>query len=95
MIIRSLRPRLLIILPRPGPSVSLFALQFPRALPFSANYRFRLSSSSSSADAQITHLQDLYATAKDELEIASEETEKKSVYAAEDRNAAVDAFQDL
>lgn len=29
-----------------------------------------------------------YATAKDEFEIASEETEKKSVYAADDRAAA-------
>ena len=29
-----------------------------------------------------------YATAKDEFEIASEETDKKSVYAADDRAAA-------
>ena len=29
-----------------------------------------------------------YATAKDEFEIASEETEKKTVYAADDRAAA-------
>ena len=31
---------------------------------------------------------DRYATAKDEFEIASEETEKKTVYAADDRAAA-------
>ena len=31
---------------------------------------------------------DRYATAKDEFEIASEETEKKTVYAADDRVAA-------
>jgi len=33
-------------------------------------------------------IQELYATAKDEFEIASEETEKKTVYAADDRTAA-------
>ena len=51
--------------------------------------------SSEDANAQIDHLQDLYATAKDELEIASEETDKKSVYASDDRNAAIDAFNDF
>jgi len=33
-------------------------------------------------------LQDQYATARDEFEIAAEETEKKTVYAADDREAA-------
>ena len=37
-------------------------------------------------------LTDLYATAKDEFEIAAEETEKKTVYAADDRDAAREAF---
>lgn len=33
-------------------------------------------------------IQDLYATARDEFEIAAEETEKQTVYAADDRAAA-------
>ncbi|CAD6579586.1 MAG: hypothetical protein ASARMPREDX12_009300 [Alectoria sarmentosa] len=41
-----------------------------------------------SADEKVEELQELYATAKDEFEIASEETEKKTVYAADDRAAA-------
>ena len=36
-----------------------------------------------------------YATAKDEFEIASEETEKKTVYAAEDRQAAAEELGKL
>lgn len=36
-----------------------------------------------------------YATAKDELEIASEETDKKSVYAEDDRKAAREEFERL
>ena len=35
-------------------------------------------------------LQEMYATAKDEFEIAVEETEKKTVYASDDRAAAKD-----
>lgn len=38
---------------------------------------------------------DLYSTAKDEFEIAAEETEKKTVYAAEDREAAKEALEKL
>ena len=34
-----------------------------------------------------------YATAKDEFDIASEETEKKTVYAADDRVAAHDELE--
>ncbi|KAK4939871.1 hypothetical protein LTR10_019939 [Elasticomyces elasticus] len=41
------------------------------------------------------NLTDLYATAKDEFEIAAEETEKKTVYAADDREAAAEALQML
>lgn len=37
-------------------------------------------------------LTDLYSTAKDEFEIAAEETEKKTVYAADDREAAREAL---
>lgn len=39
------------------------------------------------------NLSDLYATAKDEFEIAAEETMKKTVYAADDREACHEAFQ--
>ena len=38
-------------------------------------------------------LQEMYATAKDEFEIAVEETEKKTVYASDDRAAAKDALR--
>lgn len=47
------------------------------SVPIAANYPSFLLTQSHS-----------YATAKDEFEIASEETEKKSVYAADDRAAA-------
>ncbi len=40
-------------------------------------------------------LQELYADAKDEFEIAAEETEKKTVYASDDREAAKDALTTL
>lgn len=38
------------------------------------------------------NLNDLYATAKDEFEMAAEETEKKTIYAADDREGAKEAF---
>ena len=38
------------------------------------------------------NITDLYATAKDEFEIAMEETEANTVYAADDRLAAIEAF---
>jgi hypothetical protein len=38
-------------------------------------------------------LQEIYATAKDEFEIAAEETEKKTIYASDDREAAKEALQ--
>lgn len=41
------------------------------------------------------NLTDLYSTAKDEFEIAAEETEKKTVYAADDREAAKEALNVL
>lgn len=52
-------------------------------------------STKSSADAVIEEIQDQYATARDEFEIASEETEKKSVYAADDRAAAREELDKL
>ncbi|KIW80474.1 hypothetical protein Z517_07090 [Fonsecaea pedrosoi CBS 271.37] len=50
---------------------------------------------SPTADAVMENLNELYATAKDEFEIAAEETEKKTVYAADDREAAADALKML
>lgn len=41
-------------------------------------------------DHKIDEITELYATAKDEFEIASEETDKKTVYAADDRAAAAE-----
>jgi hypothetical protein len=50
--------------------------------------QIRTFSTKSSADSILEEIQDQYATARDEFEIATEETEKKSVYAAGDRAAA-------
>ncbi|KAG8533057.1 uncharacterized protein KY384_001840 [Bacidia gigantensis] len=49
---------------------------------------YRTFASQLTADEKIEEIQELYATAKDEFEIASEETDKKTVYAADDRAAA-------
>lgn len=54
-----------------------------------------LKASPQSADAIVDTLTDLYSTARDEFEIAAEETEKKTVYAADDRDAAREAFAEL
>jgi hypothetical protein len=58
----------------------------------------RTYATKSSADEIIEQIQEQYATARDEFEIATEETEKKSVYAADDRAAAreeLDALKTL
>ena len=49
----------------------------------------------STADELIDEIQEQYATARDEFEIATEETEKKSVYAADDRAAAREELDKL
>ena len=41
------------------------------------------------------NLQDQYATARDEFEMAAEETEKKTVYAEDDREAAREELDKL
>ncbi|CAG8971602.1 hypothetical protein HYALB_00007995 [Hymenoscyphus albidus] len=67
--------------------------RIPRRLaqaPFTRTY-----ASKSSADSLIETLQDQYFTARDEFEIASEETEKKSVYGAGDREAAREELDKL
>ncbi|TKX21013.1 hypothetical protein C1H76_6553 [Elsinoe australis] len=48
----------------------------------------RWASNKALADEKIEEITELYATAKDEFEIAYEETEKVSVYAEDDRAAA-------
>ncbi|KAF7860481.1 hypothetical protein EAF04_008606 [Stromatinia cepivora] len=47
------------------------------------------------ADAIIEDLTEQYSVARDEFEIASEETDKNSVYAADDRAAAAEELQTL
>ncbi|KAL6703688.1 hypothetical protein ACN47E_009382 [Coniothyrium glycines] len=49
----------------------------------------------SAIDAAIETITDLYGTAKDEFEIASEESEKNSTYAADDRAAAREELDKL
>ncbi|KAL8746248.1 MAG: hypothetical protein Q9190_001704 [Brigantiaea leucoxantha] len=51
------------------------------------------SSNKSPLEDTIDELNELYATAVDEFEIASEETDKKSVYAEDDRKAAREEFE--
>lgn len=48
----------------------------------------RAFASKSTADEIIEEITELYGTARDEFEIATEESEKHSVYAADDRAAA-------
>ncbi|WPG97481.1 Hypothetical protein R9X50_00025700 [Acrodontium crateriforme] len=48
----------------------------------------RYLSSKSTADEQIEHITELYATAQDEFEIAMEETSGNTLYAEDDRKAA-------
>ncbi|TVY92261.1 hypothetical protein LAWI1_G000980, partial [Lachnellula willkommii] len=75
-------------LSRPTPS--------PRAiLPRSSTILSRTYADKSSADDIMEKLQEQYATARDEFEIAAEETEKKTVYAADDRGAARDELDAL
>ncbi|KIV78266.1 hypothetical protein PV11_09998 [Exophiala sideris] len=82
-------------------SLSLLATLPPasRCLPSPRSSTFHTSAQrlaqSPTADALMENLTDLYATAKDEFEIAAEETEKKTVYAADDREAAAEALQML
>jgi hypothetical protein len=68
----------------------------PSIVPYT--HQSRTYASKSSADEIIEQIQDQYATARDEFEIATEETEKKTVYAADDRAAAreeLDALKEL
>jgi hypothetical protein len=53
------------------------------------------SASLATADGLIEQITDLYNVARDEFEIAAEETEKKSTYGPDDREAAHEAFVEL
>ncbi|KAF1982530.1 hypothetical protein K402DRAFT_301238, partial [Aulographum hederae CBS 113979] len=55
----------------------------------------RTYATQASADSIIEAIQELYANAKDEFEIAAEETEANTVYAAEDRAAAREEFEKM
>ena len=72
-------------LPRPLPSTFTLGINQPP----------RPYSTKSSADEIIEEITDQYATARDEFEIATEETEKKSVYGADDRVAAREELDKL
>ena len=68
-----------------------------RARPF-PQFTQRAFASKTSADTILEDIQDQYATARDEFEIATEETEKKTIYAADDRAAArkeLDALKEM
>lgn len=52
-------------------------------------------SAKTSADTLVEEIQEQYGTARDEFEIAAEETEKKTVYAADDRAAAREELDKL
>ncbi|KAG0652904.1 hypothetical protein D0Z07_0439 [Hyphodiscus hymeniophilus] len=70
---------------------SPLSLKLPAPLTTSS----RTYATKTSADDLIEEIQEQYATARDEFEIASEETEKKSVYAEEDRKAAREELDSL
>ena len=67
----------------------------PRSHLLTPSHRFASHTSNPSVESTLTELQDLYATARDEFEIASEETSKKTVYAADDRAAAQEELAKL
>lgn len=81
----------ILFLSRHNPPPSLRTYATPTSSPSSS----LPPSSHQTADSILDSLQDQYATARDEFEIATEETEKKTVYAADDRAAAREEFDKL
>ncbi|KAF7903431.1 uncharacterized protein EAF01_006480 [Botrytis porri] len=67
----------------------------PLSPPQSSHFRKRNYATATPADAIIEDLTEQYGVARDEFEIASEETDKHSVYAEADRAAAVEELQKL
>ncbi|RAK82318.1 uncharacterized protein BO72DRAFT_443750 [Aspergillus fijiensis CBS 313.89] len=66
----------------------------PRAHPTPQGRR-PYTTGKSTSDIIVEELQDLYETAKDEFEIATESTDAATIYAASDREAARDALNEL
>ncbi|KAF2141041.1 uncharacterized protein K452DRAFT_299102 [Aplosporella prunicola CBS 121167] len=66
-----------------------------RVSPSIPQQQWRSFSAKSTADEKIEEIQELYATARDEFEIAAEETESNTVYAADDRAAAREELDKL
>jgi hypothetical protein len=84
----TLRTSTLLLRPQSTPTAR-FASHI-HAAPITPTSTRSLSSNTgpSAADERIESITELYATAQDEFEIAMEETEKGTVYAQEDRDAA-------
>jgi hypothetical protein len=64
----------------------------PTPLPLLSSRSYSTQPEPESADELIELLTDQYGTARDEFEIASEETDKKSIYAEDDRAAALEEW---
>ncbi|KAK0516661.1 hypothetical protein JMJ35_001264 [Cladonia borealis] len=84
-------PRRLPIPPCTSPRPCRFATTYSSQL----SNQYRTYATKTTIDEKVEELQELYATAKDEFDIASEETEKKTVYAADDRAAAQEELAKL
>ncbi|EGE06420.1 hypothetical protein TEQG_05424 [Trichophyton equinum CBS 127.97] len=67
----------------------------PSPMSYDRNYSTSQSSKRVTVDDYIQEIEDLYAIAKDELEIATESTAAATIYAASDRISMREAFDDL
>ncbi|KNG82366.1 hypothetical protein ANOM_009851 [Aspergillus nomiae NRRL 13137] len=97
--IRNLRP-LSTWLPKHLSPVKITTTKPPSLSPpqFPTQTRWRstqTSSGKSQADLMVEELQELYETAKDEFEIATDSTNGTTIYAASDRESARDALNQL
>ncbi|KAH8808877.1 hypothetical protein F5884DRAFT_385047 [Xylogone sp. PMI_703] len=82
------------------PTASLFQTNFPHRLSQQQQQPQRrllasAASTSLTADEILDEIQEQYAAARDEFEIATEETEGKTIYAADDRAAAREELKKL
>lgn len=82
-------------LPRPAATPQSLLMQTRPASVLSNIPQSRMYATKTTADEIIEEIQEQYGTARDEFEIAAEETEKKTVYAADDRAAARDELDTL
>jgi len=64
-------------------------------IPVVRSVRHRTLATKSNADQKVDDIAEQYAIAKDEFEIATEETEKRSIYASEDRATAREELSKL